>query len=187
MDRQTKQENTARLAGRKNAFLFFSVLLSVVVLLQALLLFTKKERVVVVPTSGPSYWIEDQRASSAYLEKMGIFLSDLLLNRSSADVGERNRILLQYVHPASYSEFKRQLAEEEAAILKGGQAFFFRTLNSSVDPAKSSFLIRGESDVWVEKEGAGSFAIQKQEKQYTLRFKCEHGKLMLESLKQEAV
>ncbi len=184
MDTQVKQKNLSKLAGKKNAFFFFSVLLAVAVMLQAILLFTKKERIVVVPTSGPSYWIEDQRASGAYLEKMGLFLSDLLLNRSAGDVEKRNQIILQYVHPSSYQEFKRTLAQEGEAILKGNQAFFFRVHNSRVDPAKSSFIVSGESDVWVEKEGS-SFAVQKQDKSYTLHFCCENGKLLLESLKQE--
>lgn len=185
MDRQVKEKNMTKLVSQRNAFLFFSALLAIAVMLQAILLCTKKERIVVIPTSGPSYWIEDQRASSVYLEKMGIFLSDLLLNRSAADVEQRNRIILQYVHPSSYQEFKSQLAREEEMVLKNGQTFFFRTYNTRVDPAATSFIIQGESDVWIEKEGAESFAVQKLEKKYTLHFRCEQGKLLLESLKQE--
>jgi hypothetical protein len=107
------------------------------------------------------------------------------LNRNPADVEKRNQIILQYVHPSSFHDFKKQLAAEEEEIIKGGQAYFFRTQFCNPDLQNMAFVIGGESDVWIEKEGKKTFCAQKETKQYALNFRCENGKLLLTSFKQD--
>lgn len=99
MDNSILKKGTEKLVAQRNCFLFFSAALSIAVILLSVLLFFKNERIVVVPTTGSSFWIEDERVSSGYLEKMGLFLSDLLLNRTPSDVEKKNQIILEYVHP----------------------------------------------------------------------------------------
>ena len=185
MDQTVLETNIKKLAGQRNSFLFFSITLSFAVLLLAVLLFTKNERVVVVPTNGTSYWIEEEKTSSGYIEKMGLFLSDLLLNRSPADVEKRNAMILQYVHPSSYHEIKKLLLQEQESILKGNQSFYFRTEKNFADAQRNAFVVEGEFFVVVGKEGISSSVTQKSRKKYTLRFSCENGKLLLTSLKKE--
>ena len=187
MDQNVSKHHVNKLVGQRNHFLFFSAILSVSILVLSCLLVFKKQRVVIVPTSGISYWIEEGAASSSYIEKMGLFLSDLLLNRSPADVEKRNEILLQYVHPSAYHEIRKLLLQEQGSILKGDQAFFFRSEKTNVDPKTLRFVIEGDFYVAIGKEGKEAAFTQKSKKKYTLRFTCENGKLYLTSLKKEEI
>ena len=109
MDNGILETNIKKLVSLKNCFFLFSCILSLAVVLLTILLFSKRERVVIVPTVGSSYWIEEGNVSSSYIEKMGLFLSDLLLNRTPSDVEKKNQIILEYVHPSFYHEIKKSL------------------------------------------------------------------------------
>lgn len=186
MDHNQLKSHLGKLVGQRNIFLFFSATLTIAVILLTVLLFSKKERIVIEPTSGaPSYWIEESRVSSGYVEKMGIFLSDLILNRSPADVEKRNQIILRHVHPSAYHEMRKLLKQEQDAILKGNQSYYFQTGKNYVDMEKNAFVIEGEFFVMVGKDGKTPTFTQQTHKKYTLRFSCENGKLLLISLKKE--
>ena len=185
MDQNVSKHHVNKLVGQRNYFLFFSGVLSIAVVLLSCLLLFKKERIVIVPTSGMSYWIEEGKVSSGYVEKMGLFLSDLLLNRSPADVEKRNEIILQHVHPSAFHEMRKLLQQEQKSILQGDQAFFFRSEKSFIDMKSLSFVIEGGSYAAIGKEGKDPSFTQQHRKKYTLRFTCENGKLYLTSLKKE--
>ena len=185
MDHSILNKNIEKLVSQRNCFLFFSVMLSIAVVLLSIMIFFKKEKVVVIPTTGPSFWIEDSRVSSEYLERMGFFLSDLLLNRTPADVEKKNQIILEYVHPAAYQEIRKILSREKENILKDQQSFFFQTERSYVDLNQELFAVEGEFMVLVGKGGEGSFCAQRERKKFTLQFACKNGKLQLISLKKE--
>ena len=187
MDNSILKKNTEKLVAQRNCFLLFSAVLSVAVVLLSILLFFKNERTVIVPTTGPSFWIEDTKVSNAYLEKMGLFLSDLLLNRTPSDVEKKNQIVLEYVHPAFYQEIRKTLNQEKETILKGQQSFFFRTERSFVDLSTEAFVIEGDCLVLVGKMGETPFCAQKERKKFTLQFHCQNGKLLLTSLTKEAI
>jgi type IV conjugative transfer system protein TraE len=186
MDQNQLKSHLAKLVGQRNVFLFFSAILSFAVILLTILLFSKKERIVIEPTNGaPSYWIEEGRASSGYVEKMGLFLSDLILNRSPADVETRNQIILRHVHPSAYHEMRKLLLQEQETILKGDQSYFFQTGKNYVDMEKNAFVIEGEFFIMVGKNGKAPAYTHQAPNKYTLRFSSENGKLLLTSLKKE--
>lgn len=187
MDNTTFQQNIGKLASQRNCFLLFSLILSVVVVLLSVLLFFKKERVVVVPSNGPSFWIEDTKVSDAYLERMGIFLCDLLLNRTPSDVEKKNQIILEHVHPAFYQEIKKTLSREKDALLKGQQSYFFRTERGYIDGEQGKFVTEGEFLILVEKGGESPYCAQNERKKFVLQFQCLNGKLLLTSLKKEPI
>jgi type IV conjugative transfer system protein TraE len=185
MDNSFLKQNTQKLVIQRNSFLFFSAVLSVAVVLLSTLLFYKNERTIVIPTSGPSFWLEEKKVSEGYLERMGFFLSDLLLNRSPADVEKKNQIILGYVHPASYHDIRKLLLKEKETILKSHQSFCFRMDRSYQDVSKGTFVVEGEFLVFVGKEGEAPYCAQNERKKYTLQFECQNGKLQLKALKKE--
>lgn len=187
MDNSILKKSTAKLVAQRNCFLFFSAVLLFAVVLLSVLLFFKNERIVIIPTAGTSFWMEDKRVSSGYLEKMGLFLSDLLLNRTPSDVERKNQIILEYVHPAFYQEIRKILTQEKESLLKGQQSFFFRTERSYVDMDKETFVVEGEFLVLVGKGGEAPFCAQKERKKFSLQFHCQNGKLQLTSLKKEPI
>jgi conjugal transfer pilus assembly protein TraE len=187
MEKFVLKENIGKIIGQRNRFLLFFFLQSIAVVILSLLLCFKKERTVIVPTSGPSFWIEERAVSSNYIERMGHYLADLLLNRSPADVEKKNQILLEHVHPSYFQGFKKLLRQEQEGIAKNEQSFFFRVENSSVDGKNLTFSVEGEGVVFIGKEGKEVVLSQKERKKYILAFRCENGKLLLTSLKKENV
>ncbi len=187
MDSAFLKATAQKLLVQRSIFLFFSAVLSVAVVLLALLLFFKKERVVIVPTSGPSLWIEDSRVSEGYMDKMGFFLADILLNRSPSDVDKKNQVILEHVHPMFYHEIKKQLQAERASIIKNNQSYFFRTERSYADLSTNSYITEGEFLVLIGKSGEMPCCAQRERKKYILVFQCQGGRLLLTSLKKEGV
>lgn len=174
-----------KIIAQRNIFLFLSIFLCGAVVLLSILAFTKKERIVIVPTIGPSFWIEDSNASSAYLEKMGLFLSDLLLNRNASDIDRKNQLILEHAHPSFYHEIRRQLLRDRENILQNDQSFFFRAEKSYVEATKNIFVLEGEFLVMIGKGGQKPSCAQQERKKYTLGFQCQNSKLLLTSLKRE--
>lgn len=187
MDQNILNTNIKKITRQRNGFFIFSIVLSFSVLLLSVFLFAKKERIIVVPTNGDSYWIEEGAASSTYIEKMGIFLSDLLLTRSPVDIEKRNSIVLQYVHPSAYHEIRKLLLKEQENIIKGDQSFYFHSEKNYIDPTRMAFVTEGEFFVLIGKDGKEPSVTQKTRKKYTLGFSCENGRLLLTSLKKEEV
>ncbi len=185
MDIATLKVNLHKVMAQRNIFLFFSVLLIISVILLSCLLFVKKERIVVIPTVGPSLWIEESRVSDTYLEKMGSYIGDLLLTRSPSDVERKNKILLEYVHPSFYHEARKQLAQERDKILSSNQTYLFRPFRSFIDPIQHSYVLEGELLIFVGKIGDSPSVAQSDRSRFTFEFECERGKLLLKSLKRE--
>ncbi len=187
MDIATMNINLSKVLAQRNIFLFFSALLSIAVILLACLLFVRKERVVILPTVGPSLWIEENRVSDTYLEKMGAYLGDLLLTKTPSDVERKNKILLEYVHPSFYQEVKKQLSHEKDRIIHGNQTILFRPSRSFIDPIQNTYTMEGKLLIFVGKMGETPSCAQSDEKRFTFEFQCERGKLLLKSLKQEDI
>jgi hypothetical protein len=118
---------------------------------------------------------------------MGLYLADLLLNRTPADVEKKNQIILEYVHPAFYQEIRKILNQEKEALLQAHQSVFFQTERSYIDVSKRAFVIEGEFLILVERGGESPFCAQKERKKFTLQFHCQNEKLLLTALKKEPI
>jgi type IV conjugative transfer system protein TraE len=176
-----------KLIVQRNIFLLFSLLLGAAVVLLAGLQFVRNERIVVVPTVGPSFWVENSQVSSSYLENMGIYLSEMLLNRGPADADWKNRAILEHVHPAFYHEIRRQLFLDRDHIVKEDQSFVFRVRTALGNMADWTFVLEGEFLVLVGKEGSQPSCVQLERRKYTLGFQCQGHRLLLMSLKKEEI
>lgn len=185
MDMSTLQMNVQKVVTQRNIFLFFSVILSISVVTLSCLLFAKNERVVVIPTIGPSLWIEESRVSDTYLEKFGAYLADQFLSRSPADIDRKNKIILEYVHPSFYHAARKQLLQERDTMVKSNQTLLFRPSRSMIDPLKQTYILEGELLVFVGKQGETPSCAQREQKRFIFEFLCERGKLQLKSLKRE--
>ena len=185
MNIATLKVNLHKVMAQRNVFLFFSVLLSITVILLSCLLFVKKERVVVIPTVGPAFWVEESSVSDTYLEKMGSYLGDLLLTKTPSDVERKNKILLEYVHPSFYQEVKKQLFQEKNNMISANQTFLFRPTHSFIDAHQQTYTLEGELLIFVGKMGDSPSIAQSNRKRFIFEFLCERGKLLLKSLKQE--
>ena len=185
MDRVSLDSKSQKIVLQRNIFLFFSVVLAVAIVPLSCLLFLKKERIIVLPTVGPSLWIEESRISDTYLEKFGSYMADLLLTRTPADVDRKNRIILEYVHPTFYHEAQKQLKQDREAIIASNQSLLFRPTRSFIDPLTQTYVLEGELLVFIGKVGEKPSCAQSERKKFTFAFQCQAGKLLLKSLKRE--
>lgn len=185
MDSVALKVNIQKILAQRNIFLFFAVVLSVAVVVLSCLLFSKNERIIIVPTVGSSLWIEEAKVSDTYLEKLGSYLGDLLLTRTPSDVDRKNQIILEHVHPAFYHEAQKQLQQDKENIAKFNQSLLFRPARSFIDPVKQTYTLEGELLVFVGKKGDAPACSQIEQKKFILGFVCQRGKLLLKSLKRE--
>ncbi len=187
MDVKNLSCNIRKLVVQRNIFLLFSILLALAVLLLSSLQFFRNEKIVIVPTSGPSFWVENSKVSSSYLESMGAFISSLLLNRSPADAEWKNKAILEHVHPAFYHEIHKQLLIDKENIIKDEQSFIFRAETCFANMSDYTFVLEGEFLVFVGKQGSRPSCAQMDKRKYTLGFRCQDNKLLLVSLKKEEI
>jgi type IV conjugative transfer system protein TraE len=187
MDKASLGSNIRKIIGQRNIFIALAAMMSLSTVILGLLLFSKSERIVIVPTSGPSLWVDQDKVSRKYLESMGTLLADLLLNRSPADSDWRNQEILKYVDPSCYHNLKRLLIEDAQKLKSSHKATVFRPDLSYADMQKMEFSVEGTSEVFVGKADQKLTHAQSVHRRYTLGFKCTSGRLHLTSIKQEAI
>ena len=177
--------NVRKIVMLRNIFIGLSFLLSLALVLLICLLFKKSERIVILPTTGSSLWIENNAVSDSYLEKMGSHISDLLLTRTEADVDRKNKQILDLVHPELYHSVKKQLLLDKENIQKHNQTLFFRLERGYIDSFQKAYIAEGELLVFIGKLGENPSCIQREKKRFVFGFECQSGKLLLKSLKKE--
>lgn len=179
--------NLKKLTQQRNVFFILVLSQSLVICVLAFLLNTKSERLIMIPPIGPSYWMEEREVSDSYMESMGIFLADLLLNRSPKDSEWRSHSLLKYAHPSSYHSIQAILNKENQQIEKEGYSFIFVVEESFIDKSSASFVVEGERQVFLSRKNSAPYCAQRDKKRYRLGFLCERGRLFLISLKEEKI
>jgi conjugal transfer pilus assembly protein TraE len=187
MDIMSLKVNLTKVISQRNIFLVFSILLSISVILLSSLLFLKKERIVIIPTMGPSLWVEESNVSDSYVEKMGSYLGDLLLTRTPYDVESKNKNLLEHIHPSFYQEARKQLIQEKNSIIASNQSYIFCPTRNYLIPNQKTYILEGELIIFIGKVGTIPTIAQTHQKRFILEFACERGKLLLKSLKQEDI
>src|SRR5690348_9809428 len=86
------------------ALLIGSVLVNLILAVFAYRLSSHQRVVVMPPSVHKTFWVEDERVSAEYLEQMGYFLMQLILNVTPQSVDHQSKVLLQYAAPAAYGE-----------------------------------------------------------------------------------
>lgn len=185
MDIATLKLNLTKIVAQRNIFLCFSLLLAATTAVLSCLLLMKRERTIILPTVGPSLWVEESNVSDTYLSSLGSYLADLLLTRTPSDVDSKNARFLEHVHPTFYHEARRQLLQEKETLTAGKQTLLFRPFRSFVDGSKTAYVTEGELLALVGKIGETPSCAEAKQKRFTFEFHCERGKLLLTSLKQE--
>lgn len=146
--------------------------------------FFKKERIIVVPTIGDSYVLGVDDAS--LLEKMGVFLSNLFLNRSPVDAQWRNRMILKHADPSFYHELKQKLDQEyEFLTHNKEQTFIFYPEKSEGNLTNLSFIVEGRRVVFVGTDGEKTHISQGDRKRYIFKFKRSGDQFLLASIYKE--
>lgn len=175
-----------KLTKQRNLAYVLILLLALSLIFSSAAAFFRKERIVVVPTFGDSYALGG--SEHVFLEKMGVFLSDLIFNRSPVDVDWRNRMILKHTDPSFYHELKESLERERIFLAKNKeQAFVFYPEVADASSADLSFVTEGKRIVYVGSDGEKSHISQEDRQRYRLGFRKRGDQLLLVSIKKEKV
>lgn len=152
----------------------------------AILLFFKQERIVVHPPElKQSYWVEGNRFAPAYLEEMGLYFTHLLLDVSQASILYQGDVLLRYVWPGCYGEFRSRIMEDQKRLKQENVSMVFNPVECTVIPGKMAVEVHGDLVTYVADK-----KISNRRESYRVMFEGKSGRLFLRSftlLKAEGV
>ena len=129
MDTHLQEKHQKRLISQRNIFLVFSLFLLFTTSLLSFLLIKKEIRTVFIPAHGQMFWVEDSRVSRSYLENMGTFVAELLLNRSAESSQLRNNTLYPHVDPSFIGSLKKALQDDQKSLQAKGQSYVLSRLS----------------------------------------------------------
>ena len=139
-----------KMLRQRNMSLIFGVgmLLCNIVLCFGLMF--KTEKVVLVPPEiNKTFWVTNKEVAPEYLEVMGRFLGQMLLNQSPSSAKHNRDILLKYVSPKFYGALNHKLMKQEKYMLSNDLAtrFSLHEIEASTDTNK--VVLTGEQTSYI--------------------------------------
>lgn len=177
MDFSLNQYRLKDLKGQRNAIAGVCGILLAINAAQSICLFFRHERVVIVPpqlTQG--FWVEGNRFSPQYLEEMALHYAHFLLDVTEKTVLYQGEIILRYVVPETYGNFKAKLLEDEKYLKANHLSTRFVPLNVSVFPNQLKVEVSGELMSYV-----GDKKISQAKETYRFQFQNRSGRLLIEA------
>lgn len=172
-------DTSRRTISYQHLILAASLVLNIVIALIAFRLIGLERVILVPPTIHKSFWVESDKVSAEYLEQMGYFLLQLVLNVTPQSVDYQSKLLLQYAAPASYGEIKTAMAVAGDRLKRDGAATVFSPRTINVDERAMRVAVEGQLTTFISdrrvSEASKSYAI---ELQYAL------GRITIKSFKE---
>jgi conjugal transfer pilus assembly protein TraE len=141
-------------------------------------LFSKSERVVVVPAViEREFWIDRNAVSQTYLEQFGVFLGQQVLGKTPQSAPSQRTLVLRHTDPNYYGALRKKLIEEEEMLVKQNISYSFFPVDVSADPEKLTVTLIGDRLSFV-----GGSQVQSQRERFTLGFVYTGARLLLNSL-----
>ncbi len=170
------------LAGARRAATLLFVLLAGSVLTNIILATlairaSGRERIVVLPPAvHRSFWVEPERVSREYLEQMGYFLAQLVLDVTPQSTDYQAKVLLQYASPGASGALKTALTAATERLKRDGAATVFATQDLVVDEATMRVGLRGKLTTWISDR-----RVSEVPKGYALGFRVDAGRILLDT------
>lgn len=181
MDRIFFENNLKSLKFQRNFLIGLSFLLSLSLILASSFLFLRNERILVVPpVVEKEFWVDSESVSASYLEQFGFFIGQLLLNKSAHSAETHRAILSRHTQPNYLTALKQKLVEEEGVLKKQNASYVFYLNNIFADPKTLKVTLVGERQFFV-----GGKQTSQEKRAYTLHFKYEGIRLLLNGISEE--
>lgn len=158
-----------------------SMLLAVGLILVSTLLFFKNERIIVVPSViEKEFWVDSSSVSATYLEQYGIFLGQMLLNKSPHSADIHRTVLCRHTDPNYLALLKQKLVEEEDILKKQNASYVFFLNNVFVYQDQLKVTLLGDRQFFIagQKTSCENCA-------YTLHFSYLGARLLLVGISHE--
>lgn len=138
------------------------------------------ERVILVPPAiHKTFWVDSDKVSAEYLEQMGYFLLQLVLNVSPQSVDYQSKLLLQYAAPASYGEIKTSMAVVAERLKRDGASTVFSPRSLTTDERLLKVAVEGSLTTFI-----GDRRVSEANKAYLVELQYALGKLTIKSFKE---
>lgn len=176
-------QQISKLLSQRNMLFPICLMLCISQIITLVLLFGKKERIILVPpVLEKSIWVEASSVSPSYLEQMGLFIGNLMLTKSYMSADKQGEILLRQVVPEFEGEFRNALILEATKMRKNNFSLVFYTQDVYVNPTALTTSLTGEQVSYV-----GEKIVGREKKKYKLQFSYRDGKLLLSGISEEEV
>ena len=138
------------------------------------------ERIVVIPPSvHKTFWVEQERVSSEYLEQMGYFLMQLTLNVTPQSVDHQAKLLLQYAAPASFGELRTALLAAAERLKRDGASTVFSAPDLVVDERTLRVGVRGQLTTFISDRRVSEVS-----KAYAIELQYAGGRMFLKAFRE---
>jgi conjugal transfer pilus assembly protein TraE len=173
-------EHVESLRFQRNMFVGLTVAMACTSLVTSCFLFMKNDRIILTPpVLDKSMWVESYAVSPSYLEQFGVFLGQLLLNKSSASSSSQREILLRHCS-SEYTPFlKQKLLEEEDKLKKQNISYVFYPSQVTVNSETWEVTLSGDRSTF-----AGAKQVSFNKERYRLQFTYSGGRLLLKGVKE---
>lgn len=180
MKQSYMKEHVESLRFQRNMFAGLCTVLACTTLLTSLFLFMKNDRVIITPpVLDKSMWVDSYAVSPSYLEQFGVFLGQLLLNKSSSSSPSQREILLRHSSSEYIPFLKQKLLEEEEKLKKQNISYVFYPSQVTVNAETWEVTLSGDRSTFV---GAKQISFNKE--RYQLQFMYSGGRLLLKGIKE---
>jgi conjugal transfer pilus assembly protein TraE len=179
-----KLEHDSRLAlveqQKKRAYLGLLVSTSVILLLSLalVLMATKRERVVIMPSIfTEDIWLETNKVSSSYIRQMGDYFIKLALTTTPDTAENQFSTILKNTYPRHYADLKTGFVHRLEQIKKKSVSTVFNAREYEVDVRDLSVIITGDFEL-----GSGKQKLDIAEKSYKVSFVYDNGRLWVNEI-----
>lgn len=181
MNEAVKTTNIQHLTFQRNSSLALSFLLTLSLIFVSVLLYTKSEKVVMIPYgSDQRLWLEKGSASNHYLERQGEIVANLLLNKTQSNAAKKREYLLNYTDASFYGALKKSLLKEEKIMKDQGIGLLFLPQEFSADENQMTASVTGNRISYL-----GEKKVSTKREQYTFRFRSNGKNLLLTGVERE--
>jgi len=174
---QLSQRRLSHLLVQRNFLIGLSGILLVSNVFLATLSFMRQERIIISPPDvKQQYWVEGETFSPSYLEEMGLYAAHLLLDVTESSILTQGQVLLRWVTPSTYGDFKTKLLEDEKRLKKEQATLHFKPGEVEVFPESLTVHITGSLMTYVSAKKVSDVR-----ETYRIRFSNYHGNLLIET------
>ena len=175
MNQSFLEKDVKSLQFQRNIFSASLVILSVALAFQSVFLFSKRERIIVVPPKiEKEFWVDSDSVSESYLEQMGAFLGSLALAKSSESYIMRTKLLLKYTSPSFEGALRQQLTKEFELLKRENASYVFFPFSIQTNARDLTVLLEGDRILY-----AGGKEISNTKESYEMSFEYSGGRILL--------
>lgn len=165
------------LLQQRNLLLSLAAALLLINFTQSLFTLFHRERIIIVPPDvRREFWIEKNKVSASYLEEMGLFFANLILESSPESAAYKRDIILRNTAAGGYGLLKAQLLRDEEQLKKEHVTTSFQASSITVNPDKLIVNLTGDLLRFV-----GEKRISQSRDTYQFQFDYQHSRLLIKS------